>query len=75
VTGEERFITIPRFCSFNPVTDDMAFCHPSIQKGDGKLRITDAENAWFVRVDSVKNMAMTLIWKISPFTPRVRCCF
>jgi hypothetical protein len=54
VTGEERFITIPRFCSFNPVTDDMAFCHPSIQKGDGKLRITDAENAWFVRVDSVK---------------------
>jgi hypothetical protein len=32
----------------------MAFCHPSIQKGDGKLRITDAENAWFVRVDSVK---------------------
>lgn len=53
VTGEQRFITIPRFCSFNPVTDDMALCHPSIQKGDGKLRIVDAENAWFVRVDSV----------------------
>lgn len=54
VTGEERFITIPRFCSFYPVTDDMAFCHPSIQQKDGKLRIIDAENAWFVRVDSVK---------------------
>jgi len=53
-TGEERFITIPRFCSFNSVTDDMAFCHPSIQKPDGKLRIIDAENAWFVRVDSIK---------------------
>ena len=53
-TGEERFITIPRFCSFNAVTDDMAFCHPSIQKSDGKLRIIDAENAWFVRVDSIK---------------------
>lgn len=53
ITGEERFITIPRFCSFNPVADDMAFCHPSIQRNDGKLRIVDAENAWFVRVDSV----------------------
>ena len=53
ITGEERFITIPRFCSFNPVADDMAFCHPSVQRKDGKLRIIDAENAWFVRVDSV----------------------
>jgi len=53
-TAEERFITIPRFCTFNPVADDMAFCHPSLQRNDGKLRILDAENAWFVRVDSVK---------------------
>uniref|UniRef100_UPI003217C737 DUF4914 family protein n=1 Tax=uncultured Draconibacterium sp. TaxID=1573823 RepID=UPI003217C737 len=53
VTGESRYITIPRFCSFKPIADDMAFCHPSFQKGDGKLRIMDAENAWFVRVDSV----------------------
>jgi hypothetical protein len=53
VTEEERFITIPRFCYFNPVADDMAFCHPSLQRKDGKLRIIDAENAWFVRVDSV----------------------
>ena len=53
INGEERFITIPRFCTFNPVADDMAFCHPSVQRKDGKLRIVDAENAWFVRVDSV----------------------
>lgn len=52
-TGEKRFINIPQFCSFKPVADDMAFCHPDIQKQDGKLRIVDAENAWFVRVDSV----------------------
>ncbi len=51
--GEERFITIPRFCVFHPVADDMAFCHPSLQREDGKLRIIDAENAWFVRVDSI----------------------
>ncbi|RKZ92507.1 MAG: DUF4914 domain-containing protein, partial [Gammaproteobacteria bacterium] len=54
ITDEERFINIPRFCSFNPVADDMAFCHPSLQRNNGKLRIIDAENAWFVRVDSVK---------------------
>ncbi len=54
ITGEERYITIPRFCTFNPVADDMAFCHPSLQRKDGKLRILDAENAWFIRVDSVK---------------------
>lgn len=52
-TEEKRFINIPQFCSFKPVADDMAFCHPDIQKQDGKLRIVDAENAWFVRVDSV----------------------
>lgn len=50
---EERFITIPRFCDFQPIADDMAFCHPSQQRKDGKLRIIDAENAWFVRVDSI----------------------
>ncbi|MCK5135246.1 MAG: DUF4914 family protein [Bacteroidales bacterium] len=54
ITDEKRFLTIPRFCTFNPVADDMAFCHPSIQNKNGKLRIIDAENAWFVRVDSVK---------------------
>lgn len=53
VTGEARYITIPRFCSFKPIADDMAFCHPSFQKQDGKLRILDAENAWFVRTDSM----------------------
>lgn len=54
VTGEQRFLTIPRFCTHHPVADDMAFCHPSLQRDDGKLRIVDAENAWFIRVDSVQ---------------------
>lgn len=54
INAEERLITIPRFCTFNPVADDMAFCHPSFQGNNGKLRIVDAENSWFVRVDSVR---------------------
>jgi hypothetical protein len=53
-TGERRLINLPLFSSFNPVTDDMAMCHPSIQKSNGKLTVLDAENAWFIRVDSVR---------------------
>lgn len=53
VSGEKRLINIPLLCSFNPVTDDMALCHPSLQKKNGRLRVTDAENAWFIRVDSI----------------------
>jgi hypothetical protein len=52
-TGERRLINLPLFCTFNPVTDDMALCHPSIQKKNNKLRVIDAENAWFIRVDSI----------------------
>ena len=53
-TGETRLINLPLFCSFNPVTDDMALCHPSYQGTNGKLTVADAENAWFIRVDGIK---------------------
>lgn len=52
-SGERRLINLPIFSSFNPVTDDMALCHPSIQRNNGKLTVIDAENAWFIRVDGV----------------------
>jgi hypothetical protein len=55
LTDETRLINLPLFCSFNPVTDDMALCHPSIQSDNGKLTVLDAENAWFIRVDSIKD--------------------
>ena len=54
-TGERREISLPLFCSFNAVTDDMALSHPSFQKGNRKLTIADAENAWFIRVDNIKD--------------------
>jgi hypothetical protein len=55
LTGERRLISLPLFCTFNPVTDDMALCHPSLQRANGKLTVLDAENAWFIRVDSVND--------------------
>ena len=53
LSGEQRLINLPLFCSFNPVTDDMALCHPSVQRDNGKLTVLDAENAWFIRVDGI----------------------
>ncbi len=53
MTGEDRHVVIPRTCDLRPVTDDMALCHPSFQKGNGKLTVVDAENAWFVRVNHI----------------------
>ncbi len=57
VTGEERFLELGRTCELRPVTDDMALCHPSIQKGNGGLELYDAEDAWFVRVNHIRDYA------------------
>ncbi len=57
VTGEERFLELGRTCELRPVTDDMALCHPSIQKGNGGLEVYDAEDAWFVRVNHIRDYA------------------
>ncbi len=55
ITGEHRYLEIPRSCLLRPVTDDMALCHPSIQDGDRKLRLTDAEDGWFIRINHITN--------------------
>jgi len=55
VNGERRLINLPIFSAFYPVTDDMALCHPSIQRKNDKLTVLDAENAWFIRVDGVND--------------------
>jgi len=51
--GDERTLTLPRACDLRPVTDDMALCHPSLDKENGKLTLMDAEEAWFVRVNHI----------------------
>ncbi len=53
VTGEERFLQVPRLCELHPVNDDMALCHPDLQAGDGHLHVADAETGWFVRVNHI----------------------
>jgi hypothetical protein len=53
VHQEERHLTLPRTCAIRPVTDDMALCHPELQRGNGRLTVMDAEDAWFVRVNHI----------------------
>ncbi len=53
VTGERRSIVLPRNCDLRPVTDDMALCHPSLARQDGRLSLMDAEQGWFVRVNHI----------------------
>lgn len=60
VTGEKRLLELPRTCQLRPVTDDMALCHPDIQQQDQKLWLEDAEDAWFVRVDHIKEYGTDL---------------
>lgn len=52
VTGEEKKLTLTQACGLCPVTDDMALCPPAYQEGS-KLVISDAEKAWFVRVNHI----------------------
>ena len=55
VTGEERNLTLPQCCKIRSVTDDMALCHPTLNKDNGKLTLMDAEEAWFVRVNHIEH--------------------
>ncbi len=50
---DKRYLELSQTCDLLPVADDMALCHPSLQTDDQKLRLEDAEEGWFVRVDHI----------------------
>jgi hypothetical protein len=53
VNDDEIKITLPRGCDLHPVTDDMALCHPEESKESGRLVVSDAEDAWFLRINHI----------------------
>ena len=55
VTKETRTLNLPEACHLQPIADDMACAHPDYQGASGRLTVADAENAWFVRVDHIRN--------------------
>ncbi|MFP4466237.1 MAG: DUF4914 family protein [Candidatus Goldiibacteriota bacterium] len=56
-TLNNRIIDSPLIneCRIFPISDDMSMCHPSYDAGRGKLTVSDAENAWFVRVNHMNS--------------------
>ncbi|MEO1447969.1 MAG: DUF4914 family protein [Bacteroidota bacterium] len=52
-TGVERLMRLPQGCRIRPVADDMALCHPHIKGPADKLKLIDAEESWFVRVNHI----------------------
>lgn len=53
LTNEKHTLELRRTCDLQPVTDDMALCHPKLQQDARKLWLEDAEEAWFIRVDHI----------------------
>lgn len=55
VHGERRHLAMGQTCELRPVTDDMALCHPTLQQDKRKLVVTDAEAAWFLRINHIEH--------------------
>lgn len=53
VRNEKNYIHMSDQCDIEPISDDMAICHPAIRRQDGKLGIVDGEDGWFLRVDGI----------------------
>lgn len=53
-TGERRYLSLPRTCVLQPVTDDMALCVPPNENLGGYVLARDAEQAWFVRLNHIR---------------------
>ncbi|MCB9758070.1 MAG: DUF4914 family protein [Candidatus Omnitrophica bacterium] len=75
ITQQRRFIPLFQGCRLNPVTDDMALCHPSIQDGQGRLIVEDAEQGWFVRVNHITQYGTDSFLEEMTTAPKVPLIF
>ncbi len=53
VSGESIRMELKETSQLNPVTDDMAMCHPDLNQNSKKLVVKDAEAGWFLRIDHI----------------------
>ncbi len=53
VSGKKFTIGLNQTCSLKPVTDDMALVDRNTSAEYNKLVVSDAENAWFIRVNHI----------------------
>ncbi len=52
-TREKTYLELKETCELQPVTDDMALCHPDMQNDSKKLVVRDAEQGWFLRINHI----------------------
>ncbi len=52
-TGDKFYFSLTQGCALRPVTDDMAISHPKFLGEEKKLVVTDAEAAWFIRLNHI----------------------
>ncbi|MDD4526669.1 MAG: DUF4914 family protein [Candidatus Margulisbacteria bacterium] len=53
ISDKTFYVTINQTCGLKPVTDDMALVDNKKSIKEKKLVVTDAENAWFLRVNHI----------------------
>ncbi len=53
VTGKDFSLRLTQNCVIRPITDDMALSLPSFQNDNKKLVVSDAEEAWFIRLNHI----------------------
>lgn len=53
ITNEKLHLSLGQVCVLSPVTDDMALALPKYNNSD-KLVVSDAEEAWFLRINHIK---------------------
>lgn len=58
MTKEKTYLELNETCELQPVTDDMALCHPAIQNESKKLVVKDAEQGWFLRINHINKYGM-----------------
>jgi len=51
ITEEQLFLEMQDTCALQPVTDDMSMANVKQTTAMKKLKVSDAENGWFLRVD------------------------
>ncbi len=55
ISDKTFYVTLNQTCALSPVTDDMALVNNKKSIKDKKLVVTDAENAWFLRVNHIEH--------------------
>ena len=51
VSGEKYYLSVSETCKIHPIADDMVLSHKDFQDDSGYLKIVDAEDGWFLRMD------------------------